>query len=139
MKAPLPFLLCLLLCASGRSQQKTDAGTCEQKAQTQLDLNTCAAEKLRSEDTKLDRVYQELLERTKSDPVATAKIRSAQEAWVAFRDAQLEALFPADDKQDQYGSAYPMCAAAARAQLTAERTKMLESMVHPVEGDMCSH
>jgi uncharacterized protein YecT (DUF1311 family) len=139
MKASLPFLLCLLLCASGRSQQKADAGTCEQKAQTQLDLNICAADKLRSEDTKLDRVYQELLAKAKNDPVATTKIRSAQEAWVAFRDAQLEALFPADDKQDQYGSAYPMCAAAARAQLTAERTKMLESILHPVEGDMCSH
>jgi uncharacterized protein YecT (DUF1311 family) len=139
MKASFLIFLCLLLCATGRSQEKGAAETCEQKAQTQLDLNTCAADKLRSEDAKLDRVYQELLAKAKNDPVATAKIRSAQQAWVAFRDAQLEALFPADDKQDQYGSAYPMCAASARAQLTAERARMLESMLHPVEGEMCSH
>jgi uncharacterized protein YecT (DUF1311 family) len=79
---------------------------------------------------KLDRVYQELLAKAKNDPVATKKIRSARQAWVTFRDAQLEALFPADDKQDQYGSAYLMCAA---------RTRMLESMLHPAERDMCSH
>jgi len=137
MKVSLLFFLCLL-CTTGVSQEKSDTGACEQTVQTQADLTKCSSDRLAREDTKLDRVYQELLAKTKNDPVATKKIRSAQRAWVAFRDAQLEALFPADNKQAQYGSTYPMCAAVVRAQLTAERTKMLQNMLHPVEGDACS-
>lgn len=138
MKALLPFLLCLLSLPAV-SQEKGPADACEQKAQTQADLNKCSSDRLAREDAKLNRVYQELLAKVKNDSVATAKIRSAQRAWIVFRDAQMRSLFPAEDKQARYGSSYGMCAAVAQAQLTSERTQMLEGMLHPNEGDVCSH
>jgi uncharacterized protein YecT (DUF1311 family) len=41
------------------------------------------------------------------------KLKQAQRAWIAFRDAHLEARFPKADKQAEYGSAYAHAAATS--------------------------
>jgi len=60
---------------------------------------------MQSADDELNKTYQQLLKKATGDPVALQKIRAAQKAWVAFRDAQIAALYPSEDKQ-QYGSAF---------------------------------
>lgn len=46
------------------------------------------------------------------------KIKAAGEAWLAYRDAYMDAMYPAKNKQAEYGSVYPMEADLVRATLT---------------------
>ena len=63
--------------------------------------------------------------RRASEADLIAALRRSQEQWVAFRDAELEALFPEPDKQVAYGSMYGMCRSNQRRRLTEERTAQL--------------
>ena len=125
---PLTILVILLafqtpsLCQSKKS-------ACWNTANTQFDLNRCAGADASAADAELNTVYQRLLSSLKGDEVAIGKLRAAQRAWVAFRDAQLDALFPAENKQTEYGSMYPMCYAGAATAMTKERTAQLRQML----------
>ena len=67
------------------------------------------------------------------------KLRNAQRAWLTFRDAELEAKFPFEDKQYHYGSVYPMCANLFLARRTQERIKHLREWLDGTEeGDTCA-
>ena len=97
-------------------------------AQTQADMNRSADSDFRRADSSLNTAYRQLLEAHRDDTLAVRKIRVAQRAWVAFRNAQLEAVFPADDKQT-YGSMYPMEVSILATELTQQRTAQLRSWV----------
>ncbi|HET6419598.1 MAG TPA: lysozyme inhibitor LprI family protein [Geobacteraceae bacterium] len=73
--------------------------TCYDTAQTQYELNVCAASELKKADYELNRVYKEILKRYAGDRVFISRLKEAQRAWVSFRDAELEAIFPAAEKQ----------------------------------------
>ena len=104
---------------------------------TQRALNECAAGDLRESDKELNNIYQELLEKHKSDSMFVNDLKTAQRAWVAYRDAHLRSRYPADDKRAS-GSARPMCEALILKRLTEERINLLKEMNDPVEGDVCN-
>lgn len=140
MRSPrwaIPLLFVSFITAQRGSGRKTFAG-CDKTAKTQADLNECASKDDADADNELNRTYNQLLRKASSDPAAVKKIEGAQRAWVAFRDAQIAALYPAEDKQKEYGTVFPMCVNLARADLTRERTKMLKQMLNPFEGDVCA-
>jgi uncharacterized protein YecT (DUF1311 family) len=116
-----------------------EPSTCFDKAKTQKELNDCAGAEFKKADARLNEVYQQLLKRFDTDPPAAQKIRAAQRAWIAYRDAQLEADFPGANKRSEYGSVYPMCFDILSANLTRERVKILEGMLEAPEGDVCNH
>ena len=62
-------------------------------------------------------------------PAYRKKIETAQKAWAAYREAELELLYPAEDKQANYGSMYPMCCANDRAQLTRRRSREIRALL----------
>lgn len=101
----------------------------------QSEMNHCASEDARAADAELNHVYQDLLSKTKGDTNAAKKLRDAQRAWIAFRDAELLALYPAEDKQREYGSIYPMCYAKMVTAMTKERTAQLLRMLQ--DKDPC--
>ena len=92
-------------------------------------MNRCAGLDAREADADLNHVYQKLLAKLKGDDSATKKLRIAQRAWVGFRDAHLQELFPAQDKQREYGSMFPMCYAQVATAMTKRRTAQLGSML----------
>ena len=98
-------------------------------------MNHCADQDAKAADAELNRVYQDLISKTKGDANATKKLRDAQRAWIAFRDAQLDALYPAQDKQREYGTIYPMCYAIVLTAMTKERTVQLRRMLQ--DKDPC--
>lgn len=106
-------------------------------AQTQLEMNRGACAEYRAADKKLNVIYQQVLSRHEGDAAATAKIKKSQRAWLAFRDAQLEAIYPAADKQYEYGSAYPMCSCSENAALINQRIEQLSGWLSGEEGDVC--
>lgn len=63
-------------------------------AQTQSAMNQDACAQYKQADQALNAAYNKILKDYAKDPQFLAKLKQAQRAWIAFRDAQLEARFP---------------------------------------------
>jgi uncharacterized protein YecT (DUF1311 family) len=121
-----------------QAEEAAPAG-CYDKAQTQLELNSCSDEEYASADRELNRLYKAIVEKYKDDPKFIAKLRDAQRAWLKYRDAEFEAKFPHAGEANHYGSIFPMCASQYRAELTRERIAKLRVWLDGAEeGDACS-
>jgi uncharacterized protein YecT (DUF1311 family) len=107
-------------------------------AESQSDLQAYADKGFKRVDSALDRKCQHLLAKAKREPVAVEKIVNAQRAWLAFHDTDLEAMYPCDEKQGGYGTAYRMCVLVLKADLTRQRMKMPDTMLNRIEGDVCN-
>jgi uncharacterized protein YecT (DUF1311 family) len=108
-------------------------------AQTQTELNKRACDNYKAVDAEMNKVYQQILKEYRADNLFIQKLKAAQRAWLTYRDAQLEALYPAADTQVEYGSIYPACRCNALQEITSERTKVLRRWTEGVkEGDTCS-
>lgn len=123
--------------AQKRQLNKKQAKISCQSAQTQLDLNQCYCDEYKRADADLNKVYQQLLSVNAREQEFTEKLKTAQRAWIVFRDAQLESLYSAADPYVQYGSVYLMCYCLAQKELTLQRTQQLKRMLNPKEGDPC--
>ena len=100
---------------------------------TQLDLNTAAGQSFLAADKELNERWKQVLAANAADPKLTARLKTAQKAWLAFRDAQVAALYG-----DEFFSARPLCEATVKEQLTRERSAYLKSLLEVVEGDVCA-
>src|SRR5579872_2389576 len=92
------------------AQDSAQYRACNDKAKTQGEMNACASEDVGRAEAELNSVYRKLLVRAASQPEAVAKIKASESAWITYRDAYIEASYPAKDKQTEYGSVYPMVA-----------------------------
>ncbi len=97
-------------------------------AQNQHEMNQQAFEDFQKADAELNKTYNRLL--AKLDDIGKQKLRAAQRAWVAFRDAQAE--FEADDMRD--GSAAPLLHSGSRARNTRDRTAALKEHLKELES-----
>ena len=127
----MKYLAMVLLIASlpGLAQDSPQYLACNKKAKTQGEINACANEEAARVDGELNDVYRKLLSKAAGEPEAVAKIKAAERAWIAYRDAYMEAMYPAEDKQAEYGSIYPMEAALLRAELTQQQVAALKRLV----------
>ena len=105
------------------------AAECGQ-ATTQAAMNACAAARMRAADSGLNAAYGAVLHRLA--PAAQTRLREAERAWVAFRDA--ECAFRASGSDG--GSAAAMVATDCRRELTEARAKSLGGMRVCEEGDL---
>lgn len=107
-------------------------------AQTQLDLEGKACTELNKADNELNKVYKKVLSVYKDDKLFLEKLTKAQKAWLAYRDAHVESIYPESDTALNYGSAYGMCYCKELAELTKQRTKILKQWSNGIEeGDVC--
>ncbi|HEX6622373.1 MAG TPA: lysozyme inhibitor LprI family protein, partial [Pyrinomonadaceae bacterium] len=97
-------------------------GAAGARAQSQAELNREACAQYKVADDELNRTYALVLKEYKADAAFVESMRAAQRAWLAYRDAHLEAMYPGRDKGLTYGSAHPMCRCYALAEVTRERT-----------------
>jgi uncharacterized protein YecT (DUF1311 family) len=112
--------------------------TCMNNAPSQAAMSQCAANSLSAADKELNQVYQQVLRKYAKDTVFVGKLKTAQKAWLAFRDAELAARFPDNDKSN-YGSIYPMCADNELEAMTRQRTEELRAWLKGTqEGDVCA-
>jgi uncharacterized protein YecT (DUF1311 family) len=117
------------------AQDSAQYRACNEKAKAQAELNACASDEAARVDAELNAVYHKLLSEVASQPEATAKIKAAERAWIAYRDAYMDAMYPAKDKQAEYGSIYPMEADRLRAKLTQRQVKELKELLQQHSGD----
>lgn len=133
----MPLVLAaVLLCPA----QDLRPDRCWDQARTQAAMNACAEEESRRAEAEMNSAYQLLLARAASaNPAALPKLKAAQAAWLAYREAQLDAIFAAEEKQPAYGSVHPMCVHLFRKQLTARRTvELKEMLVRPENPLACA-
>ena len=111
------------------AQDSAEYRACSDKANTQSEMTACASDEAARVDAKLNTTYRALLARVASQPEALAKIKAAERAWIAYRDAYIEATYPAEDKATEYGSIYPLDVTLLRAKLTRRQVAALEDML----------
>src|SRR5262249_5305805 len=86
--------------------QTSELDRCMDTANTQAAMNRCAGEEAVRVDAQLNLTYRQVLQAAQGDVLALAKIRNAERAWIIYRKAYMEAMYPAKDKQFNYGSIY---------------------------------
>jgi len=114
------------LCFAESSEQYR---ACSEKAKTQAEMNACANQEAGRVDVELNNVYRKLVSKAASQPETLTKIKAAERAWVAYRDAYIDAMYPAKDKQAEYGSSYPMEVDLLRAKLTQQQVAAINEML----------
>jgi len=115
------------------------ADSCTDTAKTQLDINSCTGAVFKQADKELNELYKIILIEYADDQKFIEKFKVTQRAWLKFRDAEMDALFPHKDEDRYYGSVYPMCSDTWLTTLTKERIAQLKKWSHKVkEGDVCS-
>lgn len=86
-------------------------------------LRRCANEELRRQDSRLNRLYRKLLER--SEPHRREKLKSAQLAWIQLRDRQCE--YEAALEQD--GTIWPLIITSCHIDFTIRRADQMQSWI----------
>jgi uncharacterized protein YecT (DUF1311 family) len=104
--------------------------------ETQADINASAGAQMKSAEKAMAEALDRLMQNP--DQQAVGKLRKAQAAWEAYRDAQIEALWPSRQPPLSAGTVFPACVAFARATLTEARTKELKQMSAGEVGDTCA-
>jgi uncharacterized protein YecT (DUF1311 family) len=130
-------LLVVFLLASlpGLAQSPAGYRACNEKAKTQAEMNVCASDEAARADTELNEVYRKLLSQAGGQEDGVAKIKAAERAWIAYREAYMDAMYPAKDKQAEYGSVYPMEANLVRAKLTQRQVTALKALIQHYSGE----
>lgn len=124
----------MIASVSAIAQNSHQYRACSEKANTQLDMNMCAGQEAARADERLNAVYRKLLSQAAEQHGAVAKIQAAERAWIVYRDTYMEAMYPAADKQLEYGSIYPMEAALLRARLTERQITELQQLQKHLSG-----
>ena len=115
------------------AQDSGQLDRCMDKANTQLAMNFCAKEEVLRVEAELKDLQQKLTLAARKEPGAIDKIGAVTRAWVAYRDAYLEAMYPAKDKQAAYGSIFPMEFGLLRAKLTRRQIEALRELLQEYE------
>lgn len=106
-------------------------------AQTQQDADVAGDTDYQKADRELTSVYGKIIEEYKDDAAFIAALRASERAWIKFRDAEVTMKFP-ETEPGYYGSSYPMCVSAYKAELTRARTRELRQWLDGApEGDVC--
>lgn len=99
-------------------------------AVSQTDMDVCAGQQFDAADTALNETYARLMKSI--SPAGQASLRSAQRAWLAYRDKQC--AFNLLGRAD--ASVYPMVMAMCRTGLTEQQNNELKAQLNCEEGDL---
>jgi uncharacterized protein YecT (DUF1311 family) len=122
----LPAAALLLAATTVRADDRVDC----KHAMTQLDINTCAAQDFAAADAKLNRTYKTLI--SKLDANELAALKTAQRAWITWRDAKCNFETIASEG----GSIRPMEFLTCQTQLTNDRSEQLAKQIECPAGNL---
>ncbi|MGE6295661.1 lysozyme inhibitor LprI family protein [Aeromonas media] len=113
---PYPALLLLLATTAVQAEQDCTAPV------TQTDMNICAFQDYQRADARLNAAYKKQV--AALDKAQLDRLRTAQRAWITFRDAQCR--YEAGVYEG--GSMAPLVHSSCLTKLTEQRTKDLISL-----------
>ena len=87
----LSVLLVIVVCGVTFAQQQRKQDPCERADKTgvTLDIVECSLKKLAEADADLNKTYRELMAKL-GDRKSELKLRTAQQAWIKYRDANCD-------------------------------------------------
>jgi uncharacterized protein YecT (DUF1311 family) len=97
---------------------------------SQTAANRCAADRANRAEDEMQRVYGQLLAMVGDNADIRPQIEATEKAWLAYRDAYLEAAFPGERKNQRYGSMYSMLRSALRQRLAEQHTANLKELLY---------
>jgi len=104
-------------------------------AQTQSEMNACAAREYQKHDAEMQEIYSRLLSRL-TDPRQKSLLREAEDAWIAYRDKQCE--FQSSGTAG--GTIHPLIEATCLDEKTAVHVAELARQLNCKAGDpSCVH
>ena len=98
-------------------------------ANTQTEMNQCAAAQYQAADKKLNETWQQALKRASGQQLELLK--KAQQAWISLRDA--DCAFLASGAEG--GSMQPMLISQCMSDKSVEREAFLASLLQCEDGD----
>jgi uncharacterized protein YecT (DUF1311 family) len=111
--------LYLLFTLASLASSQTKKDPCA-NAQTQAEMNECQAREYKKADAALNTVYKQLVAKIDDDGERAA-LKTAQQAWIKFRDVECEF----QSYLNRGGTIYPLVYSSCMTGLTEERTKQL--------------
>ncbi len=95
------------------------------------EMAACAYQEFARVDQELNSVYQQLLAKYRDNPLFIEKMKGSQRAWLKFRDAELEAIFPCEESDVRicWGSLYLLEYPLEKKQLTEDRIAQLRYLL----------
>lgn len=107
--------------------------------QSQTEMTDKSYQTFEKTDKELNKIYSQILLKYKNDKIFISKLQKAEIAWIKFRDAEIEAIYPEEDKMHNYGTVYLMCVNGILTEMTQQRIKELKLWLKGMpEGDVCS-
>jgi len=106
-------------------------------AQTQTEMNQSSY----NEFQKTEKLREQTISRIRlfySDkPEFLLALSESEKSWAKYRDAFLSMMFPGENKQELYGSVYPMVYSHQKTRLTQLHIKELQIWLNGIdEGDI---
>ena len=103
----------------------------------QDELNVCASENIAVAEKELSDVYESLLKKEYADRLFVRNLKMSQVAWAAFRDADLNARFTCQEKDNEvcWGTMFYSLYTNRKATLTRERATQLRQMLRDGIGE----
>ena len=125
-----------LVAGSAGSEENLEPD-CYATAQTQLDLNRCAAASWSSAEKQMEAVYPAVLERHKQNQLFVDRLERSQDAWKAYRQAHPEAIYPNESRdQNSWGSIHAMCSSTVMEGKARQRIAELRQWLEK-RPDVC--
>ena len=126
----LSFLLMLAICGGTFAQQQSKQDPCEKAEQTgvTLDMVNCSSKKLAEADASLNKTYRELIAKL-GDKKWELDLRTAQQAWIKYRDANCGFLSGLSGGGSSSTFEYNFCL----ADMTTARTKELRETIDEIK------
>ena len=130
------LLICVCVGLVALSFAGVQASSSE-NSQTQLQMNEASCAEYKQADREMNRVYLKIVSDYRGRLAFIKALKKAQLAWLRYRDAHVESIFPGD--ASQYGSVSTMCRCGSLAEITKERTQTLNRWLEGIEeGDVCA-
>lgn len=135
--------LCFLALAGGsipaRETPVEHVPNAKEVEQPQAEMTRDACGKYKIADDEMNKTYRQILREYERKTAFIENLKKAQRAWIGFRDAHLESVYPDPNKLAAYGSVNPMCQCITLTELTNQRTEVLKRWIDGIaEGDVCS-
>ena len=120
------------------ARASADVESCLQAAATQSEMSHCTGVAYADARRELDRVLEKIRTLYAGKAEFISALGVSQDAWQRSIDSDLEMLYPGPDKQQQYGSAYGMCAGLDKVGMTLARVEFLKRWLNgKEEGGVC--
>jgi uncharacterized protein YecT (DUF1311 family) len=115
----ISMVLCLLIGSADPAQKQKPQDPCA-NAQTTSEMRDCAGKEYKQADAELNKVYKQLMSKL-DDEGHQAALKSAQQAWIRYRDTNCEY----ESYLNRGGTIHSVVYTGCLTRMTKERTTEL--------------